>query len=88
MNTQKISQIEEFSNQNSSIRLLGYDPASNKVGSMPLAAITSKAAMDAMRLASVSNPYAAVLTVILALGAGIYYLAKAIRDQNKAAYEN
>lgn len=44
MDTQKISQIEEFSNQNSSIRLLGYDPASNKVGSMPLAAITSKTA--------------------------------------------
>lgn len=48
----------------------------------------AKAAMDAMRLASVSNPYAAVLTAVLALGAGIYYLAKAIRDHNKAAYEN
>ena len=40
----KISQIEEFANQNSSIQLLGYDPTSNKVGSMPLAAITSKTA--------------------------------------------
>lgn len=48
----------------------------------------AKAAMDAMRAASISNPYAAVLTVVIALGAGIYYLAKAIRDHNKAAYEN
>lgn len=48
----------------------------------------AKAAMDAMRAASISNPYAAVLTAVLTLGAGIYYLAKAIRDHNKAAYEN
>lgn len=41
---QKISTIEEFSNQNSSIRLLGYDPSSNKVGAVPLSAITSKTA--------------------------------------------
>lgn len=40
----KISEIEEFSNQNSSIRLIGYDPSSNKVGALPLGAITSKTA--------------------------------------------
>lgn len=46
---QKISTIEEFSNQNSSIRLLGYDPSSNKVGFMPLSAITSKTAYCGVR---------------------------------------
>ena len=46
---QKISAIEEFSNQNSSIRLLGYDPSSNKVGVMPLSAITSKTAYCGVR---------------------------------------
>ena len=48
----------------------------------------AKVAMDEMRAASISNPYAVLLTVILALGAGIYYLVKSIRDHNKAAYEN
>ena len=48
----------------------------------------AKIAMDEMRAASISNPYAVLLTVILALGAGIYYLVKSIREHNKAAYEN
>lgn len=48
----------------------------------------ARAAMVAMRAASVANPYAAVLTVILALGAGVYYLVKSIRAHNKAAYDN
>lgn len=46
---QKISSVEEFSNQNSSIRLLGYDPVANKVGAMPLSAITSKTAYCGVR---------------------------------------
>ena len=48
----------------------------------------AKIAMDEMRAASISNPYAVLLTVVLALGAGIYYLVKSIREHNKAAYEN
>ena len=48
----------------------------------------AKIAMVEMRAASISNPYAVLLTVILALGAGIYYLVKSIREHNKAAYEN
>lgn len=48
----------------------------------------AKIAMDEMRAASISNPYAVLLTVVLALGAGIYTLIKAVRQHNKAAYEN
>lgn len=48
----------------------------------------AKIAMTEMRAASISNPYAVLLTVILALGAGIYTLVKAVRQHNKAAYEN
>ena len=48
----------------------------------------AKAAVDAMRAASVANPYDAMLTVVLALGASIYYLVKAIRAHNKAAQDN
>lgn len=48
----------------------------------------AKVAMDALRIATMKNPYAAMLTVVLALGAGIYALVKAIRAHNKAAYDN
>lgn len=48
----------------------------------------AKVAMDALRVATMKNPYAAMLTVVLALGAGIYALVKAIRAHNKAAYDN
>lgn len=48
----------------------------------------AKEAMVALRAAAMGNPYTAMLTVVLALGAGIYYLVKAIRAHNKAAQDN
>ncbi len=48
----------------------------------------AKAAMDMMKAASLTNPYAALLTVVLALAAGIYKLVSYIIKQKEALKEN
>lgn len=48
----------------------------------------AKQSLDAMRLASITNPYAAMTAVILALAAGIITLIASIRKHNKAIHDN
>lgn len=48
----------------------------------------AKAAMEAMRAASLTNPYTAMLTVVLALAAGIYAVIKAFNALSDAGKKN
>lgn len=50
--------------------------------------VKAKEAMEAMKVASVTNPWTALLAVILAVAAGVYYLIKAINAHNKAIQDN
>lgn len=45
-------------------------------------------AMLAMRAASITNPYAALTAVVLALGVAIYKIISAIKAHNKAMHDN
>ena len=48
----------------------------------------AKEAMLAMRAASITNPYAALTAVVLALGVAIYKIISAIKAHNKAMHDN
>lgn len=48
----------------------------------------AKAAMEAMRAASLTNPYTAMLAVVLALAAGIYAVVKAFNALSDAGKKN
>lgn len=48
----------------------------------------AKEAMLAMRAASITNPYAALTAVVLALGVAIYKIISAINAHNKAMHDN
>lgn len=50
--------------------------------------VKAKEAMEAMKAASVTNPWTALLAVVLAVAAGVYYLIKAINAHNKAIQDN
>lgn len=50
--------------------------------------VKAKEAQEAMKAAAVTNPWTALLAVVLAVAAGIYYLIKAINAHNKAIQDN
>lgn len=48
----------------------------------------AKAALEAMRVASLTNPYTAILTVVIALGYAIYKLVSYFKSQNEQMKKN
>jgi hypothetical protein len=55
MDGQKISEIEDFANINSNIKMLGYDPATNKPGMVNIATLQSKIPYCGVRFAKANS---------------------------------